>query len=152
MKLSDQEIAILRELQRDASLSLAELSERSAMAQSTLWRKLQDLEASGVITSRVAILDPAKVDAKLCVLASVSLHDHTEEAVNAFTSLVRRHPQIMECQKVSGEADYMLKIRTTDVEAYEQFMSHNLLRNPFIRSVTSSFVLKDVKSTTALPL
>ncbi|WP_299192125.1 Lrp/AsnC family transcriptional regulator [uncultured Litoreibacter sp.] len=152
MKLSDQELSILRELQRDASLSLAELSDRCSMAQSTLWRKLQDLEASGVIKARVAVLDPAMVDAKLCVLASVSLHDHTEEAVNAFTSLVQRLPQIMECQKVSGEADYMLKIRTNDVDAYEQFMSHNLLRNPYIRSVTSSFVLKDVKSTTALPL
>lgn len=152
MKISDQEARILKQLQRDATRSLAELSDICAMAQSTLWRKLQELDAKGVIRSRVAILDPAKVDAKLCVLASVTLHDHTEEAIDAFSSLVQRLPEIMECHAISGGADYMVKIRTTDVEAYERFMSHNLLRSPFIRSVTSNFVLKEIKSTTELPL
>ncbi len=142
----------MRQVQSDASLSLADLSERSGVAQSTLWRKLQDLEARGVITSRVALLDPAQVDAKLCVLASVSLHDHTEEAIAALSSLVSRHAEIMECHAISGGADYMMKIRCSDVEAYERFMSHNLLRSPHIRSVTSSFVLKEIKSTTELPL
>lgn len=122
------------------------------MAQSTLWRRLQELEKTGVITGRVALLSPSKVEAKLCVLASVSLHEHTEAAINAFASLVSQHPEILECHKVSGGADYSLKIRCRDVDAYEEFMSHALLRQPFIRSVTSSFVLKEIKSTTALPL
>ncbi len=152
MKVSDQERVILKNLQRDTTLSLAQLSEVCAVAQSTLWRKLQDLDGAGIIRSRVAILDPAKVGAKLCVLASVTLHDHTEEAIDAFSALVQRLPEIMECHAVSGGADYMLKIRVADVEAYEQFMSHNLLRSPFIRAVTSSFVLKEIKSTTELPL
>lgn len=98
------------------------------------------------------MLSPAKVGAKLCVLASVSLHEHTEEAINAFASLVSQHAEILECHKISGDADYLLKIRCRDVEAYEEFMSHALLRQPFIRSVTSSFVMKEIKSTTALPL
>ena len=152
MKFSDLERQLLREIQADASLSLAELSARIGMAQSTLWRKLQEFEVAGVIRARVALLDPAKVGAKLCVLAQISLADHSEASVSGFTALVRRLPEVLECHSVSGQADYMLKVRVRDVEAYEVFMSHNLLRSPFVRAVMSSFVLKEIKATTALPL
>lgn len=152
MKFSEIEQRLLREIQADAALSLAELSARIGMAQSTLWRKLQEFEAAGVIRARVALLDPAKVGAKLCVLAQISLADHSETAVAGFTALVRRLPEVLECHSVSGQADYMLKVRVRDVEAYEAFMSHNLLRSPFVRAVVSSFVLKEIKATTALPL
>ena len=152
MKLSDRDKAILREIQRDATASLAVLSERLSMAQSTLWRKLNDLESTGVVTGRVALLDPAKVGAKLCVLALVRLEDHSEEAVAGFTRLVSLHSEILECFKVSGAADYILKIRTADVEAYEAFQTRHLLRSPWVRSVQSSFVLREVKATTELPL
>lgn len=152
MEFSTQEKALLRELQRDNSRNLAEIAEFVGMAQSTVWRKVQEFEASGVIAKRVALLDPTKTGAKLCVLASITLSDHSEAAIAALTSLVRSHPEILECHAVSGAADYVMKIRTQDVESYEAFMSHNLLRNPSIRAVTSSFVLKDIKSTTELPL
>ena len=152
MKFSDLEQRLLREIQADASLSLAELSARVGMAQSTLWRKLQEFEVAGIIRARVALLDPAKVGAKLCVLAQISLADHSEASVSGFTVLVRRLPEVLECHSVSGQADYMLKVRVRDVEAYEVFMSHNLLRSPFVRAVVSSFVLKEIKATTALPL
>jgi Lrp/AsnC family transcriptional regulator len=152
MEFSDQERQVLREIQADATLSLADLSTRVGMAQSTLWRKLQEFEATGVIRSRVALLDPAKVGAKLCVLAQISLSDHSEASVAGFTALVGRLPEILECHAVTGQADYMLKVRVRDVEAYEVFMSHNLLRSPFVRAVVSSFVLKEIKATTALPL
>lgn len=152
MEISDQETRILREIQLNASLSLADLSARTGIAQSTLWRKVQELEGAGVIRARVAILDPAKVGAKLCVLAQVSLSDHSEASVAGFTALVRRLPEVLECHSVSGQADYMLKVRVSDVEAYEAFMSHNLLRSPYVRTLVSSFVLKEIKSTTALPL
>jgi Lrp/AsnC family transcriptional regulator len=152
MKFSEIEQRLLREIQADAGLSLAELSARIGMAQSTLWRKMQEFEAAGVIRARVALLDPAKVGAKLCVLAQISLADHSETAVAGFTALVRRLPEVLECHSVSGQADYMLKVRVRDVEAYEAFMSHNLLRSPFVRAVVSSFVLKEIKATTVLPL
>lgn len=152
MEFSDPERALLREIQRDAAASLAELGDRAGMAQSTVWRKLQEFEAAGIVTGRVALLDPRKVGAGLCVFASVSLHDHAEEAVNAFARAVRDYPEIQECYAVSGTADYILKIRVADVEAYEQFMTHRLLRNPHVRSVVSSFALKEIKYATALPL
>ncbi|MGB7268498.1 MAG: Lrp/AsnC family transcriptional regulator [Albidovulum sp.] len=152
MEFSDLEIKLLREIQADASLSLADLSSRIGMAQSTIWRKLQEFDAAGIVRARVALLDPARVGAKLCVIAQISLTDHSEASVAGFTALVRRLPEILECHSVSGQADYMLKLRIRDVEAYEAFMSQNLLRSPFVRAVVSSFVLKEIKSTTALAL
>ncbi len=152
MKISDIDARILAQLQRDASLSLAALSERLGAAQSTIWRRVNDLEQAGVIRRRVAVLDPRKVGASLCILAHVTLEDHSEEAVLAFTRLVETHPEIQECHKVSGLADYIVKIRVKDVEAYEAFQSRHLLRSPYVRSVQSSFVLKEVKATTELPL
>jgi len=152
VKISDQDRAILREIQRDAAQSLATLAESTGMAQSTLWRRLNDLESAGVIRRRVALLDPAKVGAKLCVLAQITLEDHSEEMLAGFTRMVETHPEILECHKVSGAADYILKVRVADVEAYEDFQTRYLLRSPWVRSVLSSFVLREVKSTTELPL
>jgi Lrp/AsnC family transcriptional regulator len=152
MKLSDQDRALLRELQRDAARPLAELGEAVGLSQSTVWRKLQEFEAAGIVTGRVALLDPAKVGAKLCVFAQVSLADHSEAAVEGFARIVRSHPEILECHAISGTADYILKIRCADVEAYEQFMTHALLRSPHVRAVISSFSLRQIKHATALPL
>ena len=152
MEFSHQELRLLRELQSDAALSLAELSVRTGIPQSTLWRKLNDLEGAGVIRGRVALLDPAKVGAKLCVLAQISLKEHSEATVSGFSALVRRLPEVMECHSISGQADYLLKVRCRDVEAYEAFMSVHLLRSGFVREIHSSFALKEVKATTALPL
>ena len=98
MKEDDQGgLRLLRLLQQDGSLSLGELAERAGMSQSSAWRKVQDLEASGVIRKRVALLDPRKLDLKLCVIAHVTLDDHHEEAIEAFSAVVRNHPEIMEC-------------------------------------------------------
>lgn len=152
MELSDQEIALLRHIQGDAAASLADLAQHVGMAQSTVWRKIQEFEALGLIRGRVALLDPAKAGAKLCVFAQITLENHAEDAVAGFSRLVGAHPEIMECYSLSGSADYILKIRVADVEAYEAFMSGYLLRNPHVRSVVSSFALRELKYTTALPL
>jgi len=152
MKISDQDRAILGEIQRDSDQSLAALSERLGIAQSTLWRRMNDLAASNVILRRVAVLDPAKVGAGLCVLAQITLEDHTEDTVEGFSRMVELRPEILECHKISGGADYNLKVRVADVAAYEEFQTRHLLRSPWVRSVQSSFVLNEVKATTELPL
>lgn len=152
MKFSDHEKALLREIQQDSAASLATLAERVGMAQSTLWRKLQEFDAAGIVTARVALLDPAKVGAKLCVFATVSLQDHSEASLAAFSRLVDRHPEILECHAITGTADYMLKIHTADVESYEHFMTHALLRSDVVQAVHSSFSLKALKRTTSLPV
>ncbi|MEQ8293925.1 MAG: Lrp/AsnC family transcriptional regulator [Roseovarius sp.] len=152
MKFSDQETALLREIQQDSAASLATLADRVGMAQSTLWRKLQEFDAAGIVTARVAILDPAKVGAKLCVFATVSLQDHSEASLAAFSRLIDRHLEILECHAITGSADYMLKIHTADVESYEHFMTNALLRSDVVRAVHSSFSLKALKRTTSLPV
>lgn len=152
MKFSDQEQTLLRILQGNAALSLAELSEQSGMATSTVWRKVQEFENIGLLKGRVALLDPAKADARLCVFATVRLADHAEASIAGFATIIRSHPEIMEAHAISGTADYILKIRCRDVEAYEAFMTHTLLRSPLVKSVVSSFSLKELKYTTALPL
>lgn len=143
---------LLQLVQAGSSLSLAELAEKAGMSQSTAWRKMQELETEGVICKRVALLDPAKLDLKLCIIAHVTLEDHHEEAIEAFAAVVRDRPEIMECYALSGTFDYMLKIRARDVEAYEAFMTRYLMRNPHVRNVVSSFVLRELKSTTELPI
>jgi len=152
MKLSDLEKILLREIQQDCSPSLAQLAERCGMAQSTLWRKLQELEAAGVIRRRVALLDPARVGCKLTVLAAITLSDHAKETVEGFAKLIQDRAEITECLATAGAADYQLKVRVRDVEAYEALMREVLLRSPYVRAVQSSFVLKELKSTTELPL
>lgn len=152
MKITDQDKLILGEVQRDCDQSLAVLSERLSIAQSTLWRRMNDLAASGAILRRVAILDPAKVGAGLCVLAQITLEDHAEDTVEGFSRMVELRPEILECHKISGGADYNLKVRVANVAAYEEFQTRHLLRSPWVRSVQSSFVLNEVKATTELPL
>lgn len=143
---------LLSALQQDAGQSLAELAEAANLATSTVWRKVQEFEKAGLITGRVALLNPKAVGAGLCTFATVRLNDHSEDAINAFARVVATSPRIMEAHAISGAADYMLKIRCRDVEDYEQFLTHHLLRRPEVRSVVSAFSLKTLKFTTALPL
>lgn len=152
MKFSDQERALLAALQADAGASLAELAGRAGMASSTVWRKVQEFENLGLLRSRVALLDPAKADVRLCVFATVRLADHAEATIAGFAAIIRGHPEIMEAHALSGTADYILKIRCRDVETYEHFMTHTLLRSSLVKSVVSAFSLKELKYTTALPL
>ena len=152
MKFSGQEWALLQALQSNAALSLAELAEVAGVGTSTAWRKVQEFEAAGIIRGRVALLDPARTGAGLCIFATVRLSDHSEATIAAFSRVIRSHPEIMEAHSISGTSDYMLKIRCADVAAYEAFMTHNLLRNDTVKSVESSFSLKELKYTTALPL
>ena len=151
-EFSDQDLRLLRELQRDASASLADLGARVGMAASTVWRRVEAFEKAGLVRARVTLLDPGAAGVKLCIFAQVSLADHSEETVAAFARVIRSHPEIMEAHAVSGTADYILKIRCPDVEAYETFRTHTLLRSSHVRGVVSAFSLKELKYTTELPL
>ena len=143
---------LLQLVQADSSLSLSELADRAGMSQSSAWRKIQELEAEGIIRKRVTLLDAKKLDLKLCVIAHVTLEDHHEEAVASFARVMEERPEIMECYALSGTFDYMLKIRAKDVESYDAFMTRYLMRNPHVRTVVSSFVLRELKFSTELPI
>ncbi len=152
MELTDLERRILRELQRDQARSLTEIAQAVAAAPTTVWRRIQALEGAGLVTGRVALLDPRKLRLKLCVFAQVTLADHSEDALAGFARIIRTEPRILEAHALSGTADYMLKIRCADVEEYEGFLTRALLRSPFVGGVVSAFSLKELKYTTELPL
>ena len=152
MEFDDKDRAILRALQRDASLTLQDLAGVLAMSQATVWRRVQELERAGVIVGRVALVDAAAVDLGVCVITNITLRDHSQEATEAFERFVAARQEIMACYTISGSYDYLLKVRVRDVEAYERFLTRHLLPNPVIASVASSFTLRQLKDTTVLPL
>ena len=111
-QLDDKDRALLREIQGDATLSLQSLAERLAMSQSTVWRKLQDFDAAGVVTGRVALVAPAAVDLKVCVIANITLTNHSEEATATFQRLVDERLRVVAFpireywQDIGEHADY----------------------------------------------
>lgn len=152
MKLDDHDRALLRHLQRDATLTLQELADRVGLSQASVWRRLQSLEASGALLGRVALVDPDAVGVPVCVLTSLTIRDHSPETRAAFEAFVKSHDEIMECYAVSGSYDYMLMVRVRDVAAYETFLMTHVLGNPVVASAASAFTLRRLKYTTAVPL
>lgn len=143
---------ILRELQRDGRISSQALAERVGLSTSPCWRRVRRLEKEGVITSNVALLDPAKVGLHVIAIAFVSLEDHHPDSVAEFDRVVRECPEILECYATSGQYDYLLKVICESIVAYDRLLSAHLLRCKAVHTVNTSFVLRSTKDTTALPL
>lgn len=150
--LDEIDLRILTLLQQDARVSQAELARQVAVSATSCWRRVRALEEAGVITSQVVLLDPQAVGLGVSVLASVSLNEHGDEKREAFERFVAEHPEIVECWSMTGDRDYLLRVVVRDVEAYERFLTRHLLHHPAVGSASSSFALRQVKYTTALPL
>ena len=143
---------IIRELQRDGSLSHAALAELVGASQAACWRRVKALEAAGVLGQIVRLVSPAALELNVNVLCQVRLKNHLPESTRQFEDFLRTHPEIMECYSMSGEWDYLLRVVTRDVEAYERFLMKALLVNPAVATAASHFALRSVKYTTALPV
>lgn len=143
---------ILTLMQDDATLSTAEIAARVGLSLSPCWRRIKRLREAGAIAGQVAIVDPKAVGLTVTVFASVTLTAHSKENVEAFDAFIRAAPEVTECNAVTGDRDYMLKIVVADIEAYERFVSQNLLPLGFIGAINSRFALRRVKYSTALPL
>ncbi len=143
---------ILRALQDDSRQSTQALAERVGLSATPVWRRVKELEDSGVIRRHVALVDREKLGLSLCVLAHVSLLRHGEGAVEAFEAMVRMSPEIVECHAVTGAADYVIKVVAPDMKAYDQFLQAKLFKVPGVASVRSDVVLREVKYETALPV
>lgn len=150
--LSRADRAILRLLQADGAATLDRLAEAAALSSASAWRRLKALEEAGAIRARVALADPARLGRALCVFADVTLRDHAAEKRAAFERFVAAAEEVMECHSTAGGRDYLLKIRVRDVAAYEAFLMERLLAHPSVASATSSFSLRELKYTTALPV
>jgi len=142
---------ILYELMQDAAVPVAQLAERVGLSQTPCWKRVQKLEAAGVITGRVALVDPARIGLGLSVFVEIEAADHSHDWREAFASLVTGYPEITEVHRMAGEVDYLLKVMVPDMAAYDAFYLDLTHRLP-CRNVTSKFSMERMKATTLLPI
>jgi Lrp/AsnC family transcriptional regulator len=142
---------ILSELMRDATLPVAQLAERVGLSQTPCWKRVQKLEAAGIITGRVALVDPAAIGLGMTVFVEIAAADHTPEWRAAFAAVVADCPQIQEVHRMAGEVDYLLKVVASGMAEYDAFYL-DLTQRLSCRNVTSKFSMERLKATTALPI
>ena len=138
-------------LQEDASLTARELAEHVGLTPTPCWRRVQNLEASGVITKRVALVDPAAVNLNVTALVQIRTNDHSAEWLTQFQGAVEQFPEVVEAYRTSGEIDYMLRVVVPSIDAYDQFYKR-LIDAVDLYDVRTIFVMERMKQTTALPL
>lgn len=143
---------ILIALQNNADLSMAELGDAVGLSHTPCWRRMKRLEQEGFISQRVTLLDRELLDLGVTVHAYIIIKSHDEESLLAFESAVQKIDEIVECYSTTGDKDYLLRIVTSSVAQYEQFLKKTLVHLPNVESVNSTFALKSVKYTTQLPI
>lgn len=146
------DIEILKLLQADATLTNKEISFRLHRSVATVHERVKRLKREGYIKKMVAILDRKKINQGLIAFSQVLLNDHAAETLAGFEREVAKFSEVMECFQMTGTFDFILRIATTDMDAYHLFYRNKLATLPNIRSVQSFFVLSETKSETAYPL
>jgi Lrp/AsnC family transcriptional regulator len=144
------ERSILALIQTDASLSIGEVADRVGISKSACWRRIQKLEEDGVIQGRVTLLDAAALDLPLTVFITIKTNQHNEKWARTFKAVVADIPGILEVHRMGGEIDYLIKAVVKDMPGYDKLYQQLIKADLF--DVTSSFVMEEIKRTTALPL
>jgi Lrp/AsnC family transcriptional regulator len=142
---------ILATLQEDASLSVAEVGQRVGLSSTPCWKRIQKLEAEGIIKRRVALVDPDKIGLGLSVFVSIETGDHSQDWLERFANLVSAMPEVMEFHRMAGDVDYMLRVVVADMQSYDGFYKRLIAAVP-LKNVTSRFAMEKIKSTTVLPI
>ena len=150
--LDNTDRRILRVIQEEARVSNSELAERVGLSPSPCWRRVRTLEENGVIERYVTLVNAKAVGLPINVFATVTLEKQAESALELFERAVKKRPEVMECNLMTGEFDYLLRVVVPDLAAYERFLMDHLTRIKGIASIKSSFSLKQVSYKTALPL
>ncbi|HYE50406.1 MAG TPA: Lrp/AsnC family transcriptional regulator [Azospirillaceae bacterium] len=143
---------ILAQLQRDGAATAAEVGEKVGLSQSPCWRRIQRLEEMGVIKQRVALLDRKRVGLNVLIFSHVKLEAHSGDRLEEFRDAIRRIPEVQECFVLMGQVDFLLRIVTADIEAYENLFFERLSKLPGVREINSMIAVSAVKETTELPL
>ncbi len=145
------DLRLLAILQEDCTQSIAAMAEQVGLSQTPCWKRIQRLEADGVITRRVALLQPEALGLGLTVFVSIEASDHSPAWLARFAAAVADLPEVVEVHRMAGDIDYMLRVVTRDIAAYDGFYKRLITAVP-IKNVSSRFSMERVKSTTALPL
>jgi Lrp/AsnC family transcriptional regulator len=151
-ELDPVDARILDILQQDAGLSVAEVAERVGLSASPCWRRIKRLEDTGMILRRVTILDAVKLGLDFEVYAIVKLNLPSTENLNVFEAAVADWPEVVQCATITGREDYVLRIVTSDMHAFDKFLREKLLALGIVSDCESHIVTRGVKNVTALPL
>lgn len=143
--------AILAILQRDASASIDQISEQVALSRNACWRRIKRMEENGIIKARVALVDASKAGLGLPVFVLVHAADHSTDWLSQFHRAVTLLPEIIGAHRMSGDLDYVLRVQVADVADYDRFYKRLIELVP-LRDISASFVMENIKDTTALPV
>lgn len=149
--IDDTDRRILAILQQDAGLSLDDIGARVALSRNAVWRRIRAMEEAGVIRARVALLDPAALGLGLTVFITLRTSDHSPDWLDRFAWAVRDMPEILGVYRMTGDLDYLIRARVADVAAYDALYQRLIRRVP-LSDVSASFVMEEIKETTALPV
>ncbi len=154
-KLNDldaTDLAILRLIQADASLSLGDIAKEVGLTQTPCWKRIRRMEETGIITGRVTLVNAEKLGLGISVFVAIETGDHSAAWIESFAKTVADMPEIVECWRLGGDVDYLLRVVVSDMTAYDGFYRKLTARVLSLRKVTSRFAMECVKSTTALPI
>ena len=152
MRLTRTDRRLLAELQINVNRNQSELAELVGMSRTACWRRIRDFEEAGLIERQVALLNPKVAGFNIQVLLLVAMKEHTDKNRESFERHVSLLPEVMECFSVSGDRDYLLQVVAHDMDSYNDFLNSEILRHEAVQSASSTFVLRRVKYSTALPL
>ncbi|WP_306031086.1 Lrp/AsnC family transcriptional regulator [Stappia sp. MMSF_3263] len=150
--LDPSDIRVLQILQRDASLSIAEIAREAGMSQTPCWRRIKKMKEAGVIRQIVAVVDREAVGLGFVAYAFVKLAVPSRDNMETFDRLINRWPEVVICERITGAVDYLIKVVASDIKAYDDFLRLKLLDNALVSDVQSRIVVSNVKQTVALPL
>jgi len=142
---------ILAVLQDNAALSVADIGQRVGLSSTPCWKRIQRLEADGVIVKRVALVDQERIGLGISVFVSIETGDHSQDWLDRFAKTVTVMPEVMEFYRMAGDVDYMLRVVVPDIAGYDTFYKRLIAAVP-LKNVTSRFAMEKIKSTTALPI
>ena len=150
--LDSGDIRILKVLQNDASLSIAEVAKQAGMSQTPCWRRIKKLKETGILKQVTAIIDREAVGLGFVSYAFVKLSLPSRQNMEEFDRLVSSWPEVVTCERITGAVDYLVKVVTEDIKAYDNFLCYKLLNSELVSDVQSRIVVSTVKETASLPL
>lgn len=151
-ELDAVDVKILDLLQQDSSLSIADIADQVGLSSSPCWRRIERLKRAGVVVRQVTLLDYEKLGLNFEVFASVKLQMPSRENLDRFEAAVADWPEVVDCATVTGAVDYMLRVVTTDMHAYDDFLRDKMLALGLVSDVQSRILMRVAKRTTAAPL
>ncbi len=150
-RLDEFDRRILDELQRDAELPISELARRVSLSTTPCWRRIRLLKEAGYIERQVALLNPDRLNLAMTVFVAIRTRNHTRAWLSSFKAAIDRIPEVVAFYRLSGDIDYLLRVVVPDIKAYDNVYKR-LIAEIELEDVSSSFVMEQIKVTTALPL